>query len=129
MVRTAFLLTVALSIGLAMAFFAGSGFNGLVTGSQDTGPLSEDIKEQGNQSVLNDDENISSDRTGSSGSLAGLILSSARAIGEIVGLVSLLPVTLQRLGFPSWFAVPLGSVVYIVAGLGVVQFLSGRVLE
>ena len=129
MVRTAFLVAIVMSIGLSMALFAGSGFNALITGSQDSGPLGDAIEEEGDKSVVNQDQNISSDRTGSSGSLAGLILSSARTIGRIVGLVSLLPVTLQRLGFPTWFAVPLGSIVYIVAGLGIVQFLSGRVLQ
>jgi len=127
--RTTFLLATVLAIGLAMSLFAGSGFNALVQGSQAPGPLSESVAEQGNESVISDNQSVSSDRTGSSGSLAGLILSSARTIGDIVGLVSLLPITLQRLGFPAWFAVPLGSVVYIVAGIGIVQFLSGRILQ
>lgn len=127
--RTTFLLATVLCLGVAMALFAGSGFNALVEGSQAPGPLADSVEEQGNQSVVNDNENISSDRTGSSGSLAGLILSSARTIGEIVGLVSLLPITLQRLGFPAWFALPIGSLAYIIAGVGIVQFLSGRILQ
>lgn len=129
MVRTSFLLATVLCIGLTMALFAGSGFNALVTGSQDPGPLADSVDEQANESVIAEDEDVTSDRTGSSGSLAGLVLSSARTISEVVGMVSLLPITLQRLGFPRWFAVPLGSVVYIIAGIGVVQFLSGRVLQ
>lgn len=127
MVRTAFLLAVVLSIGVMMTLFAGSGFNALVAGSQDAGPLSDAINNQGSDSVVNGSEDISSDRTGSSGSLAGLVLSSARRIGDVIGLVSFLPITLQRLGFPRWFALPLGSVVYLIAGIGIVQFLSGRV--
>lgn len=127
--RTTFLLATVLCIGLAMALFAGSGFNALVQGSQAPGPLADSVEEQGNQSVINENQSVSSDRTGSSGSLAGLILSSARTIGEIVGLVSLLPFTLQRLGFPAWFALPIGSVAYIIAGIGVVQFLSGRIFQ
>lgn len=129
MVRTTFLLATVLCIGLTMTLFAGSGFNSLVTGSQEPGQLADSVNDRANDSVVNDEENISSDRTGSSGSLAGLILSSARTIGQVVGLISLLPITLQRLGFPAWFAVPLGSVVYVIGGIGIVQFLSGRVLR
>lgn len=129
MVRTAFLMAIVLSIGVMMTLFAGSGFNALVTGSQSPGQLSERIQGQADESTLNDDQNITSDRTGSSGSVAGLVLSSARRVGNVIGLVSMLPITLQRLGFPRWFALPVGSVVYIIAGLGLVQFLSGRIFR
>ena len=37
--------------------------------------------------------------------------------------VALLPVTLMRLGFPSYFAVPVGGVAQILAFIGLVQFI------
>jgi uncharacterized protein (DUF983 family) len=44
-------------------------------------------------------------------------------------MVVLLPMTLVDLGFPVWFAVPVGAPATIVASIGVIQFVTGRVLR
>jgi len=126
--RTTYPLAVILALGLATAFFAGSGFNAIVDGSQERGPAAEQLSEKGNSSTLNQDQNLSADRA-SDGTIAGLVLSTGGSVIKFVQMVSLLPLTLQRLGFPSWFAGSVGSVFYIISGIGIFQFISGRVLQ
>jgi hypothetical protein len=36
-----------------------------------------------------------------------------------------MPVTLMRLGFPAYFAVPIGGVAQIIAFIGLAQFIRG----
>lgn len=128
--RTNAPLAVVLAIGIALAFFAGSGFNDIVRGSQDPGPLNDQIDEQANESAASPDSDVKVSRSASDeGSIAGLILSGGRGIVDFVGLVATLPLTLQRLGFPGWFAAPVGSVALIVSGIGIIQFLRGGSLQ
>jgi len=130
MVRTTYPLALILCFGLVMGMFAGSGFNGIVDGDRGTGQASDALAEQGNQSKINDSESIDASRASSDdGSIAGVILSSGRSVLSIVGMIALLPVTLQNLGFPGWFVAPVGSLFYVVSGIGIIQFISGRFLE
>lgn len=125
--RTTFPLAVVLCLGVAMLLFTGSGFNGLITGSQSPGPLGDALGQQAEDSPVNDG-NISVSRSASDeGSVAGLILGGSQTAFQVFNLLAFLPLTMQRLGFPSWFAVPLGSIVYIIVGVGVAQFVSGRI--
>jgi len=128
--RTVYPLTVVLSIGIILLMFQGSGFNALVQGSQSPGAVGDQIQEQGNESAIRDNESISGERPSSDeGSLTGVIINTGGQVLNIVALVLLLPQTLLRLGFPSWFALPVGSLVYIVSGIGMIQFVTGRVLR
>jgi len=38
-------------------------------------------------------------------------------------------VTLMRLGFPNYFAVPVGGVAQIIAFIGLIQFVRGTIYE
>jgi hypothetical protein len=42
-----------------------------------------------------------------------------------VAAVGLLPVTLLRLGFPAYFAIPVGGVAQVIAFIGLIQFVRG----
>jgi hypothetical protein len=59
-------------------------------------------------------------------SIVGLLSSGLTGAVEVGGAVALLPVTLINLGFPAWFAVPLGLVGYILTGIGIVEFATNR---
>jgi len=59
-------------------------------------------------------------------SIVGLLASGVQGAVEVAGAVALLPVTLINLGFPAWFAVPLGLVAYILTGIGIVEFATNR---
>lgn len=60
------------------------------------------------------------------GTMIGVIINAALTLRKVVGSVAVLPVTLMRLGFPPFFALPVGAVGQFIAGIGVLQFLSGR---
>jgi hypothetical protein len=129
MVRTTFPLAVVLCLAVSLLMFSGSGFNALVDGSQSAGPVGDALGEQANESAVQDG-NISVSRSASDeGSVAGLILGGSKTAFQIFNLLAFLPFTMQRLGFPTWFALPIASLVYVLVGLGIAQFVSGRIYQ
>lgn len=62
----------------------------------------------------------------SGGDIVGLIISGAQAMGRIIGAVLVLPITLINLGFPAWFAIPLGGLFEVIVGISAIQFVTGR---
>lgn len=127
--RTTFPLAAVLCIAVALLLFSGSGFNAIVSGSQSPGPLGDALGEQADASPVQEG-NVSVSRSASDeGSIAGLILGGSQTAFQVFNLLAFLPITMQRLGFPSWFAVPIGSLVYIVVGVGIAQFVSGRIYQ
>jgi|APHM01.1.fsa_nt_gi hypothetical protein len=127
--RTTFPLAVILALGIASAFFVGSGFNALVEGERDLGQVQNEVNKSAGGSPVAQEELESNRRGTEDGSIVDLVLSSAGDIAKFVGLVAILPVTLQELGFPTWFAAPVGSLVTIIVSIGLIQFVSGRVLR
>lgn len=59
-------------------------------------------------------------------SIVGLIVSGLTSLVDIGGAVVLLPVTLMTLGFPAWFAVPLGLLAQAIVGIGLIEFATNR---
>jgi len=128
--RTKFAFAIALSLGLMLAMFAGSGFNALVQGDQaDADQLSDKVNASANESSAGQGE-FSGDRSGNDdSSIIGLVVSGARSLGQIVGIVAFLPKTLVALGFPRWFTVPIGWGLTLLLAIGVIQFATGRTFE
>lgn len=60
------------------------------------------------------------------GDIVGFIISGARTVAQFVGFVVLLPWELADLGFPWWFAYPIGLASQVMATLTVAQFASNR---
>lgn len=129
--RTQFPVAVMLAFAVMFAMFAGSGFNTIVRGDAQGGDqLADELGEQANDSAVANNESVSGSRAASDeGSLVGVIIGAGQSLMQIVGMVALLPLTLQNLGFPTWFATPVGSIVYVVAGIGILQFITGRIFE
>jgi len=127
--RTTFPLAVVLCLGVALLLFSGSGFNAIVSGSQSPGPLADALGQQADQSPVQDGSISVSRSASDEGSVAGLILGGSQTAFQVVNLLAFLPITMQRLGFPSWFAVPVGSLVYIIVAIGIAQFVSGRIYQ
>lgn len=129
MVRTAFPLAAVLAIGLSAAFFAGSGFNAIVDGDSNLEQVTGSVEDEANKSAAGNGSVSASRGPSDEGSIAGVILSGANSLLSTIQLIVLLPTALQQLGFPFWFAKPIGHVVQIIAGIGFIQFITGRVLE
>jgi len=60
-------------------------------------------------------------------STVGLIADGLSSLTNIAGGVAVLPLTLMNLGFPRWFALPIGSLASAVVGIGIIQFAVNRV--
>lgn len=128
--RTIAPVILILAIGTAGIMWSLSGF-GLVYG---TGDPVDDIEsgEQVNKSAENlqpeEDESFSTSNRGGD-SFVGSVISAGSQIMSLVTAAVLLPMELQRIGLPQWFALPLGLSAQTVAFIGFLQFVSGRVWE
>jgi hypothetical protein len=60
-------------------------------------------------------------------SLPGMVVSAGKFMISFATIVTHLPQELMKLGFPAYFAVPLGIISQALVGIGIVQFLADRV--
>ena len=125
---------VILAFGLAFALMSGSGIGAMVFGENP-----DDAESSGTLDELIDGADVDEDEDGGGGlsgnigddnepTVTGFVISGAQFIAELVRAVALLPLTLMRLGFPSYFAVPVGGIAQIIAFVGLIQFVTGREL-
>jgi hypothetical protein len=127
--RTNFLLAMVMSLALAGALITGSGFAALVGQGDPTGGISENVNKTAKNTTLDDGKLSGENAPSDDDSIISLIIDGGKEIGDIVGMVTLLPLTLMNMGFPAWFAIPVGAPVTIIASIGVIQFVTGRVLR
>ena len=124
---------VVLAFGVAFAMLAGSGVGGMFGESPGDDPTVETLGDIGEESSLDEEgegAGLDADVAGDDEpTLAGVAISSGQFIVQLGVAVSLLPFTLLRLGFPDYFAFPVGFVLQIIAFVGVAQFIRTGVLE
>jgi len=125
--RSTWAVALTLSIGVASLMFGLSGYGGAVAKdpTDGLGPVGSSVQDQASNS------SVESGVDGAAGNtdqpLITFILNGGGALLSIAQSVVLLPVALMNLGFPAWFAVPIGSLVSIIVGVGITQFIAGRV--
>ena len=121
---------VVLAFGVAFTMLAGSGVGAMFGESPGDEPTVETLDDIGDESNVDEDgegTGLSADVAGDDEpTLVGVALSAGQFGVQLVAAVALLPLTLVRLGFPSYFAVPVGGVAQVIAFLGLAQFVSGR---
>jgi hypothetical protein len=127
--RTNVIFAMLLSFGVAGALITGSGFAALIGQGDPVGTVDDRVSEQANESTLENGSVSGEKAPGDDASIISLVISGGQRIAEVIGMVVLLPMTLINLGFPPWFAVPVGAPATIIASIGVVQFVTGRVLR
>jgi hypothetical protein len=124
--QTKGVLGLVLAFGLAFALLSGSGIGAAVFGeSPGDAETTRTIDEVSNQSSVDeeDEAGLGADVTGDNEpTLVGLAISGGKFLVGLVGAVALLPLTLMDLGFPAYFALPVGGVAQIIAFVGLVQF-------
>lgn len=59
-------------------------------------------------------------------SIVGLIVNGLTTMVDIAGGVVLLPLTLMNLGFPAYFAIPVGALAELLVGIGLIEFATNR---
>jgi hypothetical protein len=128
--RTAPIIGVILALSVAFALLAGSGIGASIfgesPGDSDAARTLEEVGEDaevGGEDV-EDDSGVSADVAGDNEpTLVGFAISGGQFIVQLIGAIALLPVTLTRLGFPNYFAVPAGLFAQIIGTVGFYQFL------
>lgn len=70
---------------------------------------------------------VSGPVSSSEGEIVGLIVNGLTSLTDAAGAVVLLPITLINLGFPVWFAMPVGGLATFLAGVGIIQWVTNRV--
>lgn len=124
--RTITVIGVVLGFGVAFGMMSGAGVDqaifGLDSGAIDGGT------EQALSDISSDaDGNISADTAGDNEpTVTGFAIQGASFVMAAASAVGLLPITLVNLGFPTYFAYPVGAAAQIIAFIGVLQFLTGR---
>lgn len=69
---------------------------------------------------------ISGPVSSSNAPIIGLLASGLGSFVSAAGAVALLPMTLVHMGFPRWFAYPLGLLAYIIVGISIIEFAVNR---
>ena len=132
MARTTWPVALVLSLGVATLMFQSAGFGAIPgAGEPSAGlePVGESVQERANESAArNEPDAYGGQASGSDDPLINFILHGGGSLLSVLKLVGALPNALINLGFPTWFAYPLGGIVQIVAGIGVIQFVTGRKL-
>lgn len=131
--RTQSVLGIVLCFGVMFALLAGSGIGGSVFGATpgdaDASRTLDDIADDADVDPDSDTGGLSADVSGDNEpSIVGVAISGGQFVVQLVAAVALLPVTLTRLGFPYYFAVPVGGVAQVIAFIGLAQFVTGREL-
>ncbi len=127
--QTTDVLGLVLCFGVAFALIAGAGAGAMFGESPGDSEASRTIDDLGGQADTergeDDEGGVVADVVGDNEpTLTGVVISGGSFVVQLVGAVVLLPITLTRLGFPTYFAFTLGPVAQVIAFVGLLQFLG-----
>lgn len=124
--RTKFPMLLVICLGIAVTMFSLSGFANLhETNPADDLESGDEVEKVANNSSAAEDGEFSGSGSNQD-NIIGFIISAGSRFTQIVSLIVLLPWELANLGFPSWFAFPIGGLFQLIAGIGIIEFFSGR---
>lgn len=122
--RTTYPVLLAVAMATAMMMLSMSGFTGkMQAGHKDSETAKQNLRATSQNSSVSTGQTGAADTTG----IFGYVVTAAHQIFSFIKMVVLLPVTLRRLGFPSFFAYPIGLVTQLIASIGLIQFIGARV--
>jgi hypothetical protein len=130
--RTAKIVLVVAALGTATLMWGISGFGSLYGTDNPVDGLQsgERLEKQANQSAVSENGSFDSSAEGADeGDIVGIIISGTSALVSFASMAALLPFELQQLGFPRYFAYPIGLLAQAIVGIGVVQFAANRVFR
>jgi len=126
--RTLYALAWILALGMVTMMLSMSGFWGAVGLAEDPHASADALNESGKK--YNPDEGIEGGAAAENdGNIVGMILSGGSAAMGMLGKVALIQWELMDMGFPAWFALPVGTTAQIIAFWGGTQFIIGRVMR
>lgn len=125
--RTTYPVMVILALAAAGTMLTMGGIDQVTDNPADGLGSTDDFAEEADKSAVNESGSLEgSASTQGDGSIIGLIISGVESIVDIATMVALLPFELMKLGFPGWFAMPVGFAAQIIGGVGVIEFASNR---
>ncbi len=124
--RTVDPVLVVLAIGVAGAMLGMSGFTAVWGADTPSVDRASDKMNESAEAVSPNNGPVEGPVSSGDSSIVGLIANGLGSLVDIAGAVVLLPITLMNLGFPAWFAVPIGSIGEIIVGIGIFEFATNR---
>ena len=130
--RTIAFVVFAFVLAVSFGIVSGSGLADIygANSQPQADQLSDQVNESAEDSAAGNQDTfggeVSQTDSGDS-SIVGWIVSGGKAIASGAAVVAALPVALIELGAPSFIAWPVGGLIQIIAGWGVIQFAVGRV--
>lgn len=129
--QTQHVLGLVLCFGLAFALLAGpAGFASSTFGESPdeaatSGTLGDIIDDASVDEEDGEDAGIRTNVAGDNEpTVVGVIISGGQFIVQLVGAVALFPIILSGLGFPWYWAYPVGGIAQVIAVIGLIQFLG-----
>lgn len=124
--KTVYPLVLILAMAMAGVMLSMSGFNEEVGTNKHSSSLTDEFESvAGNVSVNQEDPGI----VGSVATMLTLVVTAVSQLFNIIVFLLLLPLELRGLGFPGFFAYPIGLSVQILGSIGILQFAAGRMLR
>jgi hypothetical protein len=111
------------SLAVMFALVSGSGVGGEIFGQD---PSTTGLDELSESAEENKDPEFQVTAAIAQAPFVGAILEFGGMVRTFVTVVGLLPIYLGRLGFPMWFATPIGVLAQLIASVGVFQVVTGR---
>lgn len=122
-------MAVVLALAAAAMMFSMSGYGAFYANDPTSGlgPMESSLNSTAdNQSV---EDGVGGQITGQDPSLVSMTVNGAQSLAGVIAFVALLPLALDNLGFPYWFAYPSGLIVQLFGFIAVAQVIIGRVLR
>lgn len=126
MVRTTIPVLVVLALGTAAVMLGMSGFADVWGSPTPQVERAGDHVNESAASVSPQNGSVQGPVSSGDSSIVGLIADGLGSLTDIAGGVVLLPLTLIKLGFPRWFAIPIGSLAELIVGIGLFEFATNR---
>lgn len=127
--RGAWSVLLVVALGASITMFQMAGLPAIL-GLGTTDDLNSGDALQNSSDTLNPNEQgLEGAANEQEGSIVGLIIGGGQAIFTFLGVIALLPFEMNKLGFPWWFAFPIGLVLQLMAGITGIQFGVNRVLR
>jgi len=127
--RGAWSVLLVVSLGAAITMYQMAGLPALLGLGTTSDLESDEALENGSGTLDPNGQGLEGAANEQEGSIVGLIIGGGQAIFTFLGAVALLPFEMNKLGFPWWFALPIGLVLQIHAGITGIQFGVNRVVR
>ena len=114
---------VVMALALAFALIAGSGVGATIFGQN---PDTQGLDKFSEAAEENKDPEFSVVSAIAQAPFVGAILQFGEMVRTFIAVVGLLPLWLMRLGFPNYFAAPVGVFAQLIASIGLFQVITGR---